>query len=185
MTRDHDDVIAEPTPEATVEEKARASKLAKLVDAMLDGAAAPPALEAEDRAMLEAATAIRAGLGNATLDPDRKASIIDAALAGAAATRPKRAPTAPTAPTAALRPTRRVVLPWMVTAMCAAAVLFLLLRPAALAPPGRPPARMHATPLHELIGEIPADRRSDASARIDAIYADRVAAYQAAHGAPR
>lgn len=210
-----DDDLAEVTPE----ERARATALARLVDAMLEGQAPPPALEAESRSLLETATAIRAGLGNAELMPDRKRRLVEGALAEGrrvrkddggeliAFPRPSTAPPVPvgadvavaTSTAAAVRvpsasPTRRDArggarlarhAPWAVAALCAAAALVLLVRPPTARPQRAPAppaaARFAATPTSVLIGAIPHDQAGNARARIDAIYADRLATYRRTH----
>jgi hypothetical protein len=61
---------------------------------------------------------------------------------------------------------RRAVVPWLVAAMAVAAALALALRPP------RPPAAR--TP-DALVGRIAPERAADARARLDVVYADRLA----------
>lgn len=181
-----DDVLTGPVPapdaEATPAERAHAKTFADLVDKTLAGRT-PPAMSADDRALLEVATVIRAASGNVELAAVKRRSIVEDALrqavgGAAAATSGSVVPIA--------RARRRWV-PWAVAAastmVAAAAVLLLWLRGADRVHAPQPvaqPTPVHWTPrpADSLIGPISRDRAGDAATRIDAIYADRLAGYR-------
>lgn len=171
MTRDDDDL------ELTPEERARAQAFGELVDDMLRGRSAPPALPAEERALLEMATVVRAAEGKGFLLPDsRRDAMIDSAL------RPEPAQTAGGA-VSALHDRRSKLarrLPWALTAIAAAAAVILALRPPPAPEPqvARVPARALSRPADPLIGRIAPADADRASARLDAIYADRMTGYR-------
>lgn len=154
----------------TAAELAAAQRLARLVDGALAGAHAPPALDAEDRALLETATVVHATLGQAGLAPARVHALIDAALD------PARAPARPVTPlparphdAGAARPRRFAALAAGAVALvaAAAALLIVLRRPA-------PPLAAQARSMDAIIGRpIAPDAADAASARLDALLADR------------
>jgi hypothetical protein len=158
---------------ASVEERADAESLAGLVDDMLEGRAAPPAMDAEERALLETATQVHASLGEAGLPPARAKAILDSVLPAT-----RRATTIPPprpASVTSLRPRRRVaparLVPWAVATLCAAAALVLWLRV-----PDGPTARALRSPDAVIGAPIAREHAADASARLDALLADRRAA---------
>jgi hypothetical protein len=177
VTRDRDD---EPMTEGdggepTAEERAQARSLARLVDGLVAGAIPPPALPADDRALLETATMIRAGLTEQRLDPARREKLFE------------RLPPATSGwvgsyhtPLTSWR--RRA--PWIVAAVAAAAAVILALKPPVEQParhadgPVDLPLTQQSRPADPLIGEIPRAASGDASARMDVIYADRLAGYR-------
>ena len=153
--------------ESTPEEKARAHRLARLVDDMLAGEPAPPALEAEDRALLETATAIHAAMGkSAPLEPAETSRLVESAFAGPAPLSPPR------------RGWLRRRGPWMVAAMSAAvAIVFVLADP--VRKQEAPPAAKAARPTpDQLVGRIDEKDSGDASRRLDVLYADRLTGYR-------
>ena len=83
MATEDDDFLAGPVPapdaEASAAERAHAKTFAELVDKTLAGRT-PPAMSADDRALLEVATVIRAASGNATLAPSATRGIVEDAL---------------------------------------------------------------------------------------------------------
>ena len=83
MATDDDDILTGPVPapdaEATPAERARAKTFADLVDKTLAGRT-PPAMSADDRALLEVATVIRAASGNAELAATKRRSLVEDAL---------------------------------------------------------------------------------------------------------
>ena len=86
MATDDDDILTGSVPapdvEATPTERAHAKTFADLVDKTLAGRSTPPAMSADDRALLEVATVIRAGSGNVELSAAKRTSIVeDARLA--------------------------------------------------------------------------------------------------------
>lgn len=141
---DDDDAPADPR------EQAEAARLARLVDGLLAGEPLPPAMAAEQRALVETAQAIRAGV---TLPESRRDALIDAAL--------RRRP-------------RTTV--WIgATALAAAAALVLALRPAPRPPL---PPEMLSRPSDALVGQIDAARAGAARDRADLVYADRLAGWR-------
>lgn len=182
-------------PAAKLGERGDAVSLARLVDDMLEGRAAPPAMDAEERALLETATQVHASLGEAGLPPARAKALLDGVFprrdpstsvvvgAGVPGRRPTTVPPRPASvtnlnvkaatPRPALR--ARLALPWAVAILSAAAALALWLRS-----PETPPAGAHAHRLRSadaVVGEpIARAHAADASARLDALVADRRAA---------
>jgi hypothetical protein len=204
MTRPPDDFRPDEDPEPdapmTPGEQAHAASLARRLDDWLAGAPMPPALHADERvlldtaAMLHEAHAADAAATHATLDPGLRRAIVEAALADAAP--------AATSAGASVRPRRRATgatpargsrlrhaLPWAVAMTAAAAALLFALRRPTIAPTG--PRRdgegtATTTPLEQrsrtadpLIGRIARHDAAHASARLDALFADRLAGYRA------
>jgi hypothetical protein len=185
MATDDDDILTGPVPEPEVEastsERMRARTFGELVDKTLTGRT-PAAMSADDRALLEVATVIRAASGNVELAAAKRRSIVEDALRQAvggigAATSGAAVPIA--------RARKRWV-PWAVAGasalVAAAAVLLLWLRGpervVELQPVAEMPEHWIQRPADDLIGPIPQDRAGDASTRIDAIYADRLDGYR-------
>jgi hypothetical protein len=175
--------VPDPEAEPSSVELAHARRFADLVDKTLTGRT-PPAMSADDRALLEVATVIRATHGSLELAPARRTAVVEDALrqaigAGSAAG-------AAVAPIARARARRWA--PWIVAGasslVAAAALAVLWLRPAE--PTGPRPIARRALPIEQtsrpadaLIGPIARDRAGDASARIDAIFADRLDGFRA------
>jgi hypothetical protein len=184
-TQDDDSPMPDPDREPTPAELAHAQRFAELVDKTLSGRT-PPAVSADDRALLEVATVIRAGHGNAELAPARQRSIVEDALRQAIGDAPNARPVTPIAKAR----TRRSV-PWIVagasTLVAAAALAMLWLRPPAPTARARAsvamPAEWTSRPADALVGPIARDHAGDASARIDAIFAERLDGYRARHWA--
>jgi len=185
MASQHDDPLTGSVPDPETEpapgELAHARRFADLVDKTLAGRT-PPAMSADDRALLEVATVIRATRGSLELAPARGRAVVEDALrqaiGGGAAAGGSVVP---------IGRGRRWA-PWIVagaSALVAAAALAMLwLRPAAPfagAPIGRAavPVEWRSRPADALIGPIARDRAGDASARIDAIFADRLDGFRA------
>lgn len=179
MATDDDDVLTGPVPppdaEPTAAERAHARTFAELVDKTLAGRT-PPAMSADDRALLEVATVIRAASGKAPLADDRRAAVVEDALRqaiGGAGASPASSAT-PLSPRG-----RRAWAPWAIAGgsvlVAAAALLALWLRAPAPAPL---PTAWQSRPADALIGPIPHERAGDAEARIDAIFADRLDGYR-------
>jgi hypothetical protein len=82
MATDDDDILTGPVPlpdaEPTSSERSHAKTFADLVDKTLAGRT-PPAMSADDRALLEVATVIRAASGNAELAAAKRRSLVAAA----------------------------------------------------------------------------------------------------------
>ena len=174
--------VPEPDDEASASERARAKTFAELVDNTLAGRT-PPAMSADDRALLEVATVIRAASGGMELAPSRQRNLIEDALRQAVGGN-VAATSLSTTPITSARTKRWV--PWMIagtTSLVAAAALVMLWV--------RTPKHQRKVPTSadikeewiqrptdKLIGRIPAERSGDASARIDAIFADRLDGYR-------
>jgi hypothetical protein len=177
--------VPEPDAEPTAAERTYARTFADLIDKTLAGRT-PPAMSAEDRALLEVATVIRAASGKVALPAPRQHALIEDALrqsvggAGAAS-----AASGGVVPIARARARRWV--PWTIAGasvlVAAAAVLLVWLRaperaPATAAADPAVPVSWTSRPTDSLIGPISAERAGDASTRIDAIFADRLDGYR-------
>jgi hypothetical protein len=181
-TQDDDNAGALPDPESepTRSELAHARRFAELVDKTLSGRT-PPAVSADDRALLEVATVIRATRGNLELAPGRQRSIVEDALRQAIGDAPASSGSA----TPIARARSRRWAPWVVagtsTLVAAAAVMMVWLQAPRSGPPRtvRAPEEWMSRPADPLVGPIARDHSGDASARIDAIFADRLDGYRA------
>jgi hypothetical protein len=188
MAPDDDDLPdLPPDAEPTAAELARARSFGELMDKAVAGRT-PPAMPADERALLETATVIRASAGRVELPAARRTALVEAALRAAieGAARPASVPSiAPPDAVAERRGRLRRAAPWAVaalstTAAAAAAVLLWLGRPAPAAPVAVPelPLIQRSRPADAVVGRIPRERAGDAAARIDAIYADRLTGYR-------
>lgn len=184
MATDDDDILTGPVPlpdaEPTPSERSHAKTFADLVDKTLAGRT-PPAMSADDRALLEVATVIRAASGNAELAAAKRRSLVEDALRQAVG----GAGAGTSGSVVPISRARRRWVPWTIAGasslVAAAAVLVLWMR-------GTPAPATHeiaTTPMSQrsrsadaLIGPIPRERAGDASTRIDAIYADRLDGYR-------
>jgi hypothetical protein len=190
MSRDdHDD--DRPEAPATAAEQARAEQFGRLLDDLLDGEPLPPAMDSDQRALVETASQVVASTRVVELDDDRRQRIVDRALEAALTGR--RATTAdPDAGVSGMwsrrRPADRAmrILPWAVASIAAAAAIVLFVtRPAqltdleALALRAERPVEQRSRPADPLVGRIPRDEVGAASVRLDAIWADRMAGYRA------
>lgn len=190
MATQDDDTLAGSVPDPDTEpapaELAHARRFAELVDKTLAGRT-PPAMSADDRALLEVATVIRATRGSLELAADRRRAVVEDALRQAIGD----APSGGGAVVPIARGRTRRWMPWIVagasTLVAAAALAVLWLRPAA---PGAPvpappvarrgvPVEWTSRPADALIGPIARDHAGDASARIDTIFADRLDGFRA------
>src|SRR6185436_12011787 len=116
--------LTDPDGEPSAAELAHARRFAELVDKTLAGRT-PPAMSADDRALLEVATVIRATHGNLDLAPAQQAAVVEDALRQAIGAGP--AAGASVAPLARARARRWA--PWVVagaSTLVAAAALALL-----------------------------------------------------------
>jgi hypothetical protein len=190
---DRDDLTPAPDAPVSASERAQAESFAGHVDAMLAGEPLPPAMSSDERALLEVATAVHAAHRDAPLDEARRRALIDDVPGqGAGAARPATAEpgaadgatVTPIGPRLRGRVWRG--LPWSVAVAAAAAALVLALGRPATPPQPAPaavaeapvPAHLTSRPADALIGRIPRADAGDASARIDAIYADRMSGYR-------
>lgn len=187
MATDDDDILTAPVPEPDAEpttaERKRAKAFADLIDKTLAGRTPPPAMSADDRALLEVATVIRAASGGLELPAPKLQSVVEDSLRQAMGQGTAGASLA----TPIEHARRRRWLPWTVagvsSAVAVAAILLLWLRtPERVAPPGDVAAQVPATwksrPADALIGPIEPERAADASARIDTIFADRLEGFR-------
>jgi hypothetical protein len=183
-------------------DESRAAGFGKLVDGMLDGASIPPALDADDRALLETATMIVASTQELRLSAERSRSLVDEALEQAL-TGNRRLSTVPenedSVPHVVERENTDVInlsrrradrairaLPWVVATVAAAAALLLFIsRPENLGDGAREHLAQKSAPVYQssrpadpLIGQITAESAGLASQRLDVIYADRMAGYR-------
>jgi len=183
MATDDDDILTGPVPapeaEASPSERTRAKAFADLVDKALAGRTPPPAMSADDRALLEVATVIRAASGNALLAATKRRSIVEDALRQAvggsgAATSGSVVP---------ISRGRRRWMPWAISAtstLVAAAAIMLWLRKPEPVPMSvaQTPTYCKSRPADPLIGPIDKEHAGDASSRIDAIFANRLDGYR-------
>jgi|HubBroStandDraft_6_1064221.scaffolds.fasta_scaffold514905_2 hypothetical protein len=178
--RDNDsDLLDGPVPapdaEASAAERAHAKAFAELVDKTIAGRM-PPAMDADERALLEVATVIRAGSGNVELKPSARNAIVEEALRQAIG----GTSTASATGVVPLASARRRWLPWTVAAssalVAAAALIALFVRPPAQPPTSAPdvPVAWRSRPADALVGAIAREHAADADTRIDAIFADRL-----------
>jgi len=183
MATDDDDILTGPVPdpeaEATTSERTRARAFAELVDKTLAGRSLPPAMSADDRALLEVATVIRAASGNAELGETKRRSIVEDALRQAVGGAGASGAVVP------ISRARKRWVPWAITGastlVAAAAVLMMWLRVPKVEVVDRSasvPISWQPRSADALIGPISRDRAGDASTRIDAIYADRLDGYR-------
>jgi hypothetical protein len=186
MANNDDDTLNGPVPEpdttASSSERAHAKTFAELVDKTIAGRT-PPAMSADDRALLEVATVIRAASGKAELSAAKRSSLVEDALRQAVGGAGAKTATSTVVPIERARQRRWV--PWAIAAgstlVAVAAVLLLWLRG-----PERVtvheakviPTTWKSRPADPLIGPIAREQVGDASARIDAIFADRLDGYR-------
>lgn len=184
---DDRDAIPDAEAPATDSERHRARAFAELIDGMVAGDAAPPALVADQRELLELAASLRSQVRDEPLADTRRDQLIDDAFRAAvgAEAQPAAEP-APVASLAERRSRARVLAPWIGTAIAAAAAIVLLVtRPApetrtVVNEVERPVlgAEHLSRPSDALIGKIDARDAADATSRIDMIYADRLVGYR-------
>src|SRR5205085_1655694 len=135
-------------------EKARARAFGDLIDKVIAGKA-PAAVPADERALLEVATVIRAATRPVDLGASRTRSIVESALATAIERKGGGGPTRltdPSVPVAGVVPIRQArakrLAPWIVagvtSVVAAAAIALLLVRPAAPAQPSAPATAQRA-----------------------------------------
>jgi hypothetical protein len=177
--------VPDPDTEPSPAELAHARRFAELVDKTLSGRT-PPAMSADDRALLEAATVIRATHGSVELASSKQRQVVEDALRQAiGAPDPSSGAVVPIA-----RARARRWVPWIVagtsTLVAAAAVAMLWLRAPAgaghagsVARRAEVPQEWTSRPADSLVGPIARDHAGDASARIDAIFADRLDGFRA------
>jgi hypothetical protein len=197
MATDDDDILSGPVPvpdaEPTAAERAHAKTFAELVDKTLSGRA-PPAMSADDRALLEVATVIRAASGGLALPAAKQGALIEDVLRQAVGVGAAGGAGASHASgiTPIGRGRARRWAPWAIAAAstlvaaAASATLWLRPPPKAAAPvaDGTVPARWTSRPTDPLIGPIPREHAGDAGARIDYIFADRLDGFRERRWSP-
>ncbi|MEO8846988.1 MAG: hypothetical protein ABI591_28870 [Kofleriaceae bacterium] len=176
--------VPDPGAEATPSERTHAKTFADLIDKTLAGRTPPAAMSADDRALLEVATVIRAASGNAELAAAKRSALVEGALRQAIGG--KAAAAAKVTPIAHARAKRFA--PWIVAgtsmAVAAAAIVLWLGAPRHVNVIERVPAtatlpdNWRSRPTDSLIGPIERVHAGDASARIDTIFADRLDGYR-------
>ena len=185
---DNDDDIltgSVPAPDDTASssERMHAKTFGELVDKTIAGRT-PAAMSADDRALLEVATVIRAASGKAELSTAKRRSLVEDALRQAVG---GNAATASGSVTPIARGRARRWAPWAIAAgaslVAAAAILLLWLRgPERVMIHDQAAAQIPTTwksrPADPLIGPIARENVGDASSRIDAIFADRLDGYR-------
>jgi hypothetical protein len=177
MATQDDDTLTGPVPDPDIEptpaELAHARRFAELVDKTLAGRT-PPAMSADDRALLEVATVIRATHGNVELAPSRQRQVVEDALRQAIGASPARGSVTPIGQARARRT------PWIVagasTAVAAAAIAMLWLRApkVQVVRQAQAPAEWMSRSADALVGPIARDDAGGALSRIDTIFADRL-----------
>ena len=183
----HDDdfltnAVPEPDAEATPSERAHAKTFADIVDKDLVGRT-PVAMSADDRALLEVATVIRAANGAIELSATKQRSIVEDALRQAVGGVGSGASGSVT-PIARGRARRWV--PWAVAAastlVAAAAIILMLLRTpqqtTVVHETAQVPVSWTSRPADPLVGPIAREHAGDASSRIDYLFADRLDGYR-------
>jgi hypothetical protein len=198
-TDDDDDILSGPVPDPdaapTAAERAHAKTFAELVDKTLSGRT-PPAMSADDRALLEVATVIRAASGGLALPAAKQSALIEDVLRQAVgvgssgADRASQGGLPAVTPIGLGRARARRWAPWTIagasTLVAAAAVATLWLRTppkaassAAVAPVAASmPASWRSRPADPLIGPIAREHAGDAGARLDFIFADRLEGFR-------
>lgn len=195
---ERDDLIPGPDEPESAGERERAESFAALIDDVIAGKSAPPAMEADERALLDVANIVRASAADAdsvALKDARRDSIIEAAMKQASRTvlEDVSAPAPQTDTTdlpegvVPLRPRRALrAVPWLVSAVAAAAAIFLWIqRPEQQSTSPKPPiAVIEKAPTKvstdALVGRIDRNASGLASQRLDIIYADRLTLYRQA-----
>lgn len=185
-----DSPVPEPEMEATPSERAHAKAFADIIDKAIAGKT-PPAMSADDRALVEVATVIRAANGAMELAANKQRSLVEDALRQAVG---GVAATSSGGVTPIARPRAKKWVPWAITglstAIAAAAVLVLWLRAPNTQIVEKPavakvPASWTSRPADPLIGPIAREQAGDASSRIDYIFADRLEGYRERRMTPR
>ena len=197
MSRDERDI----EPEATAAEKTEAEAFGRLVDDLMAGQPPPPAMDSDQRALVEAATVVVASNRVVEMDPVRVDRLIDRVLEAAvtgneAATEDDRQARdlSPGESVTGLKIRRRRgdraarALPWVVASVAAAAAIVLYVARAGDRRSHDPVTRdsisvqLNAAntsrPADALIGRIAREDAALASERLDILFADRMAGYR-------
>lgn len=196
MTTDDDDfltTVPDPDAEPTTAERARAKAFSELLDKTFASGRMPPAMSADDRALLEVATVIRATSGALELGASKQRNIVEEALRQAIG---GNAATSLPSVGAPVIPIKRRWVPWAIAGAsslvaAAAIVLMIVRRPAPIAPAtAEVPTHWKSRSADSLIGRIneckpDQDRLECAkiatvktSSRMDHIFSDRMQGYR-------
>jgi len=173
--------VPEPGAEATPAERTHAKAFADLIDKAIAGRTPPAAMSADDRALLEVATVIRAASGNAELAAAKRSALVEGALRQAIGGKAAVSKVTPISRGRAKR-----FAPWIVAgtsmAVAAAAIVLWLGAPRHVNVIERAakavPENWKSRSTDSLIGPIERVHAGDASARIDTIFADRLDGYR-------
>jgi hypothetical protein len=182
--------VPEPLDEASPSERARAKAFADIVDKAISGRA-PAVMSADDRALLEVATVIRAASGQAELAAQKQRSIVEDALRQAIGDASSN--TSGQLGVIPIGSARKKWAPWAISGasvmIAAAAMLALWLRTPekhiVVEPIAQTPTSWTSRPADPLIGPIARESSGDASARIDYLFADRLEGYRDRRLSPR
>jgi hypothetical protein len=194
---DDDELTPGPDQPPGAVEQARADSFARLVDDLVAGDPLPPAMDSDDRALVEVATMIVASTRELGLGEARRDRLIDDALERAVlGRRPATIPPPDVAEDEPITGDSRVTtigrrraepilraLPWVVASLAAAAAVLLFVpRPTDIAGPtamASQPGEIHRSrPADALVGMIRPEDSGGASERIDTIFSDRMAGYR-------
>jgi hypothetical protein len=189
MSRDPEDNVPAPEVEASAEEQSAARRFAELVDKVQSEQTLPPALDLDDRELLEVAGMISASTNERQLSEERLRSIVDQAVQKALGMEPAEPEQLGESELDRARSRRNARLAGGAVALvCAAAALLFFLRtrdpaaPSSSAPVATNPVRWDerhtSRPADELVGQIPRAEAGMASKRIDRIYSDRMSGYR-------
>lgn len=197
MTDDDDFLtmpVPEPDAEPTAAERAHAKAFAELVDKTIASGRMPPAMSADDRALLEVATVIRATSGSMELAASKQRTVVEDALRQAIGA----APQASLSSAPPVIPFRRRMVPWAIATasslVAAAAIAMLVLRKPVViqttAATAMTPTEWRSRPADPLIGKIEnecikktaaecaREATLSTNSRIDHIFADRLDGYR-------
>lgn len=201
MTKPDDDFLTAAVPDPDAEpssaERVRAKAFAELIDKSLASGRMPPAMSADDRALLEVATVIRATSGGLELPASKQRNLIEDALRQAVGGNGA----ATSLSTTPIIPLRRRWVPWAIAGtsslVAAAAIVMLVIRKPAPPAPTAPtaaatvPVEWRSRPADSLIGRIThqcntqqaalecaRDATVKTSSRIDTIFTDRLNGYR-------
>ncbi|MEZ4368522.1 MAG: hypothetical protein R2939_19920 [Kofleriaceae bacterium] len=186
---DDADGVVDPDDDVDASEAAAAARFAELLAQTADGRL-PPAMTAEERGLLEQAVEIRAGASEAArarlaLTPARGRAVVDRALR--AAVGEVEAPADALAARRERRSARAVGLAAVAVATAAIAVLAIRAGGTRRPVPEAPEAATATAPLptawrarsaDPLVGRIEPAASGEAAARLDVIFADRLAGFR-------
>lgn len=200
MSRDFkDEAIPTPDAQATAEEEARAKRFAELVERVQSGQGLPPALDIEDRELLEMTGIISASAHARELPAKRVSSIVDDAMRQAIGLGVAGSASSLSGAEDELSGRRKRktagIASVVVLAAAAAAALLLYFRADTSTEPSGPSmvtaqstessaqlSTIHVSrPADDLVGEIAREQSGNARERIDRIYADRMTGFRDLH----